>query len=121
MNSCNGERAVKRKHSQRWLASVLLFLFVSDIGFHVAESLMSVAEGPAATELRSSYHNPEPGGCGIPGHSGTPFHHHHFPGVINQASFALALTTFASVSRIPAPDAIHNSIITALGRAPPLS
>jgi len=110
-----------RRPGRRWLAGFLLFLFVSDIGFHIAESLLAVVEGRAATELRSGQGYPEPDGCGIPGHSDTPFHHHHFPGVVSQASFGLVLTALARVSGISAPETVHISLVTALGRAPPLS
>jgi hypothetical protein len=115
-----GKRLTRRLLSRRRLACVLLFLVVSDIGFHVAESFLSIAEESPIIAFRAGHGNLE-SGCGIPDHDGTPFHHHHFPGFISQSSFALRLSNSGWISAPTTPDVIRPFIIAAIGRAPPLS
>jgi len=109
---------------RRLPAALLLLVFVADVGFHLASSLLAGPEEIVSTQVRSgSGHqaNPEQHdpGCGIPGHSGTPFHHHHFPAVIAHSSLLVPQVGLASVSAVLPPEAVHISLLSTPVRAPP--
>lgn len=115
--------ATRRGLFRRCSASFLLFLFVTDIGSHLAFSLLASPEPEGSVLLLSGdghFGNPEePSGCGIPGHSGTPFHHHHFPAIVTQAHLALRLTTLESAPGTSVVEAVHTSLVSSQVRAPP--
>jgi hypothetical protein len=103
------------------VASFLLLLFVSDLGLHVAEAL---GTSPERSREAGWHVNHEPAAhsdCGIPGHSNTPFHHHHYPAVVSDSSVSLVLTTRGWIHGGTAPEAIHASPLASRSRAPPLA
>jgi hypothetical protein len=109
---------------RQWSAALLLLVFVTDVGFHLASSLLAGPEEIVSTQIRSGpghranpeQHDP---GCGIPGHSGTPFHHHHFPAVIPQSSVVVPQVSLAWVLAVLPPEAVHISLFSTPVRAPP--
>lgn len=113
----------QRVQLRSWAASGLLFLFVSDLGYHLLAPLLASPNAQTETWLLpgqghagSSESDP---GCGIPDHSGTPFHHHHFPAVVTQAVFPVPLITLAWVSGILLVGTVPPAFVTSLSRAPP--
>jgi hypothetical protein len=117
------QRKVVGRARQRLLASALLLLFVTDIGFHVAEALWSDPPSAGTSEIawQAGHSIPVPhSDCGIPSHSGLPFHHHHFPAVISLSSFTLVFTALAWVAGTSSPRILSHSLVTAQSRAPPL-
>jgi hypothetical protein len=121
MNSIAGSRKSSRTALQRILAAFLLFLFVQDIGFHIAEAFLTPTEGLATTVLLGGHGNTDPDGCGIPGHENTPFHHHHYPAVVTQAPLRVPLVAIARLHEILPLETVHSSTIIPIGRAPPLA
>src|SRR5437016_5028629 len=118
MNTILGGRTIQRRCWQRRLAGLLLFLLVSDLGYHFVEGFLEPPENAAVIALRFGLGNSEPaGGCGIPDHDGTPFHHHHFPAVVSQAPPPVPLIALAVLTTMPAIEAIHSSSVTPIGRA----
>jgi hypothetical protein len=121
MKQSASNRKFSRPPLQRILAAFLLFLFVQDIGFHIAEAFLTPTEGLATTVLRGGQGNTDPDGCGIPGHENTPFHHHHYPAVVSQAPVPVPLVAVARLhERLPL-EAVHASAIIPIGRGPPLA
>src|SRR5262245_54233133 len=92
--------SVKVPRPQRCLAAFLLFLVIQDIGFHIAESFFAPSEGTAAVSIFSGPGFADPDGCGIPEHSGAPFHHHHFPAVVTQAPLPIPLVAVARLAEL---------------------
>lgn len=121
MNPVFDRRRMRRPPLQRGLAACLLFVFVTDLAFHFAESFFVAPEGPATPVVLAGHGNTDPDpGCGIPGHSDTRFHHHHFPAVISQAAAPVPLIALAMVSGCPVVETLHFSSIIPIGRAPPV-
>ena len=106
---------------QRLLAAFLLFLFVQDIGFHIAESFFAPGENTAEAGFRSDPGFLDRDGCGIPDHDATPFHHHHFPAVVSEAPLPAPLLTLACLVEILPIQTVHAAAVTPIGRAPPLA
>jgi len=120
MNSILGPSRLEHKTLRRCLAVLLLFSMASDLGYHLAEPFLAWPDNPAGALLRASIENPEPpGGCGVPGHHGTPFHHHHFPTVISQTPPPVPLLALTRISTASNEEFVHTSGITPIGRAPP--
>lgn len=112
---------LKRTPLQRSLAALLLFLFVQDIGFHIAESFFLPSEGSTHTAVLGGHGFPDTDGCGIPDHDdGTPFHHHHFPAVVSAPPLPIALIAMARLIEALPVETIRSSSIIPIGRAPPL-
>lgn len=117
-------RIQTRPGLQRWLAAFLLFLFVQDIGFHFAASLLEHSGDSTSAAFRPANGAPQPldpDGCGIPEHADTPFHHHHFPAVVTQPSLALTLTGFTWLRRVSASENEYTALVLHAGRSPPTS
>jgi hypothetical protein len=114
-------RIAARSRVQRVVAGFLLLLFVSDLGFHVAEVLWASPETALDAGWRSGHGIVPHPDCGIPGHSGTLFHHHHFPAVLSRSSFVPVLTALAWIAGGSAPEVIPLAVVTAHSRAPPLA
>ena len=115
-----GRLKIDQRKIQRILAAVFLFLMVSDLGFHLAVSFLQSSADPGGTYLVSAEGIPEPpGGCGIPGDDGTPFHHHHFPTLTSQTPPPLPLMAVAWVWLTTQVEVVHSTSITPIGRAPP--
>jgi hypothetical protein len=116
------ENSSRRSGLQRWLAAFLLFLFLQDIGFHLAESLLEGHDDSTLAAFRASSGAPlplDPDGCGIPEHDDTPFHHHHFPAVVTQPSLALAPSGFAWLYSVSTPENEYTACVLHTGRSPP--
>jgi len=115
-------RKINGKLFQRAVGVWLVFLILSDIGFHIAEPFFEPPENPAGALFLAGHLNPDsPGGCGIPDHFGNPFHHHHYPGVISQTPPPVPLITMARVIRITSVEAVLSTSVIPIGRAPPIS
>lgn len=106
---------------QRLLAAFLLFLFVQDIGFHIAESFFVSPENLAQAGFRGGQGFPDRDGCGIPDHDATPFHHHHFPAVVTDAPLPAPLLAVARLFETLPVESVHAAAVTPIGRAPPLA
>ncbi|MBI4478629.1 MAG: hypothetical protein HY651_01265 [Acidobacteria bacterium] len=120
MNSILGPQRLEHKALRRWLAAFLVFLVVSDLGYHLAESFLNSPDSPAGALVTAYNGIPEPpDGCGIPGHDATPFHHHHFPTLVSQTSPPVPLLALAWISVSPSDERVHSSSVIAIGRAPP--
>ncbi len=85
-------RGLQNVGLRRTAATILLVLFVSDLGLHLALSLRDREAPSAAYQFQPQRSSPgerdDPSRCGIPGHGNEPFHHHHFPSVLTQFGFA---------------------------------
>jgi hypothetical protein len=121
LNLKTAKRHCSSKRLQRLLAGLLLFLFVQDIGFHIAESFFTPPEGSARPILLGGRGFADPDGCGIPDHSETPFHHHHFPAVVTEAPLPVPLIAIARLIETLPPETTHVSSVPPTGRAPPLA
>ena len=117
-----GQHASRRHRLQRLLASLLVLLMVSDLGFHLVDPFFHSAAGPSGIVFRAASLVFDPAGdCGIPGHEGTPFHHHHFPTLISQTASPPSLIALAWIAAIPAIEIVQTATIPATGRAPPIT
>jgi len=121
MNPASDGRRLRRPPLQRGLAAFLLFLSVSDLGYHFAESFFALPPGPATPVLLAGLGSSERGGgCGIPDHDGTPFHHHHFPAVVSQAAPPVPLIVLAKILGSATVETVHSTAVIPIGRAPPV-
>jgi hypothetical protein len=115
-------RSRRQKGIQRALAFALLLLMASDLGFHLVDPFFHSYRDSAETVLCDAHRASEPmGGCGIPGHEGTPFHHHHFPTLVSQTASPAPVITLAGNVAAPSVDAVQAAPIAPTGRAPPVS
>ena len=120
MNPVSEGRRLRRP-LQRGLAVCLLFVFLTDLGFHFAESFFTPPESPATPVLLAGHGNTDlDPGCGIPGHSGTRFHHHHFPAVVSQAAPPVPLIVLAKILGSATVETVHSTAVIPIGRAPPV-
>jgi hypothetical protein len=121
MNRMFGRPGFEACRLRRTLSVFLLILMASDLGFHLAESLLLSSEDPSGIFLSATKTQTEPpGGCGIPGHEGTPFHHHHFPTLVSQTAMPTPLLAMASLATVPSFKIVRATTITPIGRAPPV-
>jgi hypothetical protein len=117
-----GSRSPKRTALQRMLAALLLFLFVQDIGFHIAVAFFIPPEGPAQAVLLGGHGFPDTDGYGIPDDDDqTPFHHHHYPAVVTQGPNPVPLVAIARLIESLPVETVRCSIVPPTGRAPPLA
>lgn len=114
----------------RWLtlrrlaAAVLLFMLVGDLALHVGETYLEpplpAGSDAAQFSAQAAQHSDE-SNCPIPGHSGSRFHHHHYPGIITSHGE----TAPSQLQRLVAgqlAETLHSaSRIARNGRAPPLA
>ena len=116
-----GRRKIERRKLQRSLAVFLIFLMVFDLGLHLVDPYFHSSEDSAGILLRTTGEDPEPlGRCGIPGHDGTPFHHHHFPILVSQTASSAPMLELEWISGIPSCEIIPSALVTPIGRAPPI-
>jgi hypothetical protein len=122
MNRIIELRSVGEERFRRVLASLLVLLMISDLGFHLVDPFLHASADASCVFPVVTDHQPEPSGeCGIPGHEGAPFHHHHFPTLISQVASPMPLLAWVRVAEVPAFEIAYASIITPTGRAPPVS
>lgn len=99
-------------------AALLLFLFLSDIGFHALTALFAAPEATPSSVLLAGAGGPwDPeghSGCGIPGHGDSPFHHHHFPAILKSAAFVMAVV----VSPLTQPASLTTTVSVTQTRSP---
>lgn len=117
-------RQFVRRLSPRRAAAVILLLFMAgDLALHLGEAFLeaphaTAGEQTALTALHDLPHGDETN-CPIPGHSGGPSHHHHYPGLITSSgeltNSQLTQLVFLDVMELAGTAAI----ITHPGRAPP--
>jgi hypothetical protein len=112
---------LRRAGFRRMLASSLLLLMVSDLGFHLVDPLFHSPANSTGVVLVAIDQALPFGECGIPGHEGTPFHHHHFPTLISQIASPAPLPASVNVAEVPAVEIAYASIVSPTGRAPPVS
>ena len=105
------------------LATLLLLLFVWDMGLHLAATPHSAHDAGASIGTLS-----EDGGtgtpeersdCKIPGHGCASYHHHHFPAFLSSVSFTVPRAVMNRPDWIPAPATVQTSFAARLIRAPP--
>jgi hypothetical protein len=121
----NRRKLVKLPPLRRLAASVLLFLLVGDLAFHVAESFVGELVPESSSEslftgLQNGFHGDE-SNCPIPGHSGGRFHHHHFPGVIRTHRVVAPVSIQLVIIDGPTELSGSTPLIAHPGRAPPLA
>lgn len=121
MNLIFGPRKIEQRKLQRSLALFLIFLMVFDLGLHLVDPYSRSSEDSAGILLRTRGTDPEPfGGCGIPGHDGTPFHHHHFLALVSQTASSVPMLELEWISGILSCEIVPFSLVTPIGRAPPI-
>lgn len=105
------------------LATLLLLLFVWDMGLHlmalphpVRDSGISIGtlseDGAAGTPDEHS-------DCKIPGHGCASSHHHHFPAFLSSALFTVPRAALKMTERVPSASAVQTVLAARLIRAPP--
>ncbi|MBI3935021.1 MAG: hypothetical protein HY316_10045 [Acidobacteria bacterium] len=98
-----------------------LVLLLTDLGIHLAESFVDSPTDAAASQLRTAQrHSGADYGCPVPGHGSTLFHHHHFPAFVTQVALPIPLVAVALLPCAGHAETVYQSLITPLGRAPPV-
>ncbi len=115
--------ANRSKLFRQRLATLLLLLFVWDMGLHLAATPHSAHDAGASIGTLS-----EDGGtgtpeehsdCKIPGHGCASSHHHHFPAFLSSVLFAVPRASLKMAERAPAAAIVQTAFIARPIRAPP--
>ena len=115
--------ANRSKLFQQRLATLLLLLFVWDMGLHLVATSPPVHDAGISIGTLS-----EDGGtgtpdshsdCKIPGHGCASSHHHHFPAFPNSVLFAVPRAALKMTEWVPAAAAVQTALAARLIRAPP--
>ncbi len=115
--------ANRSKPFRQRLATLLLLLFVWDMGLHllatphpVHDSDISIGtlseDGDAGTPDGHS-------DCKIPGHGCASSHHHHFPAFLSSVLFTVPQAALKMAERAPAAAIVQTALAARLIRAPP--
>lgn len=105
-------------------AAVLLASFVADVAFHAVSPLLTAYSPTLSITSISAGETPDvpyDSDCGIPGHKGAGFHHHHYPALISSTGFTLPFTILKPDEPHRATPALYAPVVARLSRAPPLT
>jgi hypothetical protein len=103
----------------RRCATLLLFVFVWDIGFELFAPLHFDHEDSSASvsiETTESERHPD---CGLPDHGCAISHHHHFPALLASAQSIILPTVAEHPAGTLPVAALHRTSTTRLIRGPP--
>ncbi len=115
--------ANRSKLFRQRLATLLLLLFVWDMGLHLVATPHPVHDSSISIGALS-----EEGGtgapdshsdCKIPGHGCASSHHHHFPAFLSSALFTAPRGSLKMTERVPATATVQTALAARLIRAPP--
>ena len=115
--------ANRSKLFRQRLATLLLLLFVWDMGLHLLATPHSDHDAGASIGTLS-----ETGGagtpdghseCKIPGHGCASSHHHHFPAFLSSVLFTAPRASLKMAERVPAAAIVQTVLAARLIRAPP--
>ena len=116
--------ARRSKLFRHYGTALLLASFAADLGFHAVSPFLT-AYSPASSIASISESEaplvPYEPDCGIPGHKGPGFHHHHFPALISHVGFTLPFVMLQLGEPHRAAPAIYAPVVARLSRAPPLA
>ena len=115
--------ANRSKPFRQRLATLLLLLFVWDMGLHLLTTPHSVHdEGISIGALSETGGAGTPDGhsdCKIPGHGCASSHHHHFPAFLSGVLFTVPQASLKMAERVPAAATMQTALAARLIRAPP--
>ena len=107
----------------RCAAVFLLALLAGDLTYHFVLPLLSSpsSSNDASLILPRGPAVFDPDGCGIPGHSNSPFHHHHYPAVVTLPVETIPeeiVKWSSTLLLVPEP---RSAEVAPIGRAPPFA
>ncbi len=115
--------ANRSKPFRQRLATLLLLLFVWDMGLHLLATPHPVHDSDSSIgTLSETGDSGTPDGhsdCKIPGHGCASSHHHHFPAFLSSALFTVPRAALKMAERAPAAVAVQTALAARLIRAPP--
>ena len=115
--------ANKSKLFRQRLATLLLLLFVLDMGLHLVATPHPVHDSDISigtlSETGDAGIPDEHSDCKIPGHGCASSHHHHFPAFLSSILFTVPRAVMNRPDWIPAPATVQSSFAARLIRAPP--
>ncbi len=115
--------ANRSKPFRQRLATLLLLLFVWDMGLHLVATPHPVRDSGisigALSETGDAGTPASHSDCKIPGHGCASSHHHHFPAFLSSVLFTVPWAALKMAERIPAAAAVQTALAARLIRAPP--
>ncbi len=115
--------ANQSKPFRQRLATLLLLLFVWDMGLHLVATSHPVHDSDTSigtlSEDGAAGIPDEHSDCKIPGHGCASSHHHHFPAFLSGALFTVPRAALKMTERAPAASAVQTVFAARLIRAPP--
>lgn len=115
--------ANRSKPFRQRLATLLLLLFVWDMGLHLVATSHPVHDAGASigtlSETGGAGTPDEHSDCKIPGHGYASFHHHHFPAFLSSVLFTAPRASLKMAERVPAAATVQTALAARLIRAPP--
>lgn len=115
--------ANRSKPFRQRLATLLLLLFVWDMGLHLLATPHPVHDSDVSIGTLSETGDAgTPDGhsdCKIPGHGCASSHHHHFPAFLSSVLFTVPRTALKMAERAPVAATVQTALAARLIRAPP--
>ncbi len=115
--------ANKSKLFRQRLATLLLLLFVLDMGLHLVATPHPVHDSDISigtlSETGDAGIPDEHSDCKIPGHGCASSHHHHFPAFLSSVLFTVPRAALKMAERVPAAGTMQTALAARLIRAPP--
>ena len=115
--------ANQSKPFRQRLATLLLLLFVWDMGLHlvvlphpVRDSGVLIGTLPETGDAGTPDEHSD---CKIPGHGCASSHHHHFPAFLSSVLFTVPRAALKMTEWVPAAAAVQTALAARLIRAPP--
>ncbi len=115
--------ANRSKLFRQRLATLLLLLFVWDMGLHLLATAHPVHDAGISIGTLSEDGGTGPpdehSDCNIPGHGCASSHHHHFPAFLSSVLFTVPRTALKMAERAPVAATVQTALAARLIRAPP--